>query len=376
MREILLLLISCTRTKVRSVLLFLYIVMVLVFVKRKNLMQNFRIKGVNASLQRLQRIETRVIIYAKYRTGSTFASEFFVKHDKSFFVFEPLLSVYRSVGDARLRDVSVDILKDLLQCKIYNSIYHELINNTMPTFETFCHPDAAQPACSQSIDIDMILSKAELVCRESKFKIIKTTRVNHLHDLAKFMAEGVKVVHLIRDPRGIFTSRGRLPRGLKKSNSKNFQDEVNAFCQVGLSDLYFIEKFVHKENYYFVRFEDLAFFPMQEGHLLYDYIDIQPTHNLSNWMKNVDIGNKTPWKSQPISRKDAFTTNRTNSAYSSQSWREIITKGKLYVIQKVCQEFMDKTGYIPIEFEKVMKYSVPALRSVRLDRLRNYTPYT
>ena len=346
--------------------------MLLFFVGQQAGIKNFpALKGTQSLLQRVHYNVTRVIIYAKYRTGSTYTSEFFVKHDESFFMFEPLMP---RADTEKTFTVPIDVLRDLFQCKIINSIHRKMINNAWLEFNTFCHPDANQPACDKSKSHAQSLSKAESVCKGAKFKIIKVIRVDHLRDLAKFMAEGVKVIHLIRDPRGYISSQDHLLRGSNRHKRENYQERAVNFCQTELNDLNFISNFAHKENYHLVRYEDLAFFPMEEGHLLYDYLDIAPTRNLTDWMEYIEIGNKSPWKVRQLHKGDAFSTNRMNSAYTSQSWREQITKRKLYAVQYLCRDFMAKTGYIPVEFRNIRNYSIPALRSINPDRIRKYTP--
>ena len=326
--------------------------------------------------QTVQFNETRVIIYAKYRTGSTYASEFFVKHNESFFVFEPLMSRYINVDSGTPVNLPTTVLKEVFQCNIVNSTYRNLMRDAQLKYEIFCHPDVNQPACDKSSSLVQSLSRAELVCKKSKFKVIKVIRVNHLRDLERFMAEGVKVIHLIRDPRGVIASQDRhILQCSKKFKQDYYPERVDNFCQTGLDDLNFIDSYAHKKNYHLVRYEDLAFFPVEEGHLLYEYIDIKLSPDVLDWMKNISPGNKLPWKGQRVKRiKDLYTTKRANSAFASQAWRERITNTKLHVIQGLCRDFMNKTGYTPLTFETVKNYSIPALRSIYPGRLRKYTP--
>ena len=202
-------------------------VMLLFFLERRTKIQNFpMMTGTMTPMHYLQS-ETRVIIYANYRTGSTYTSEFLVKHNKSFFMFEPLVPRYVNVDNGEPVTVPTDILGDLLQCNIVSSTYRKFASNIWLTQWTFCHPDPARPACYRSKSPEQALSRAELVCKASTFKIIKVIRVNHLRDLAKFMTEGVKVIHLIRDPRGFITSQDHALRGTRRDKPMNYQKVVN-----------------------------------------------------------------------------------------------------------------------------------------------------
>ena len=49
--------------------------------------------------------------------------------------------------------------------------------------------------------------QAEKVCQESANIVTKIIRVKYLADILPLLEEGIKIVHLIRDPRGILTSR-------------------------------------------------------------------------------------------------------------------------------------------------------------------------
>ena len=370
---------SVSRMKIYThiAIILLFVVMLSLFLGEQSLLRHYStMNGAESYPRPPQPSETRVIIYAKYRTGSTYTSEFLVKHDLSFYMFEPLRPGYIDALSGKSVDVPLDILEDLFQCKIINSSYLEWVRRAWFGYSTFCHPDVKQPACSGHTSFERTVNNAELVCKMSTFKVIKVIRVYHLRDLAKFMAQGVKVIHLIRDPRGIFTSRDQLYSGSNQEQQKVFLERVHNLCEAGVDDLDFIHNFVHKENYHVVRYEDLAFFPVEEGTRLYDFIDITPTRKVSDWMTDVEISNKGPWNNTLRQQRKAgsFNTERDNSAYSSQSWRENISKDTLNVIQHSCQVFMNKTAYIPLKIEAVRDYSIPALQSIRPDRMRKYTP--
>ena len=331
-----------------------------------------QMNGIRTYLHQQRENETRVVIYAKYRSGSTFASEFFLKHNKSFHVFEPLHS-------KNTQKVPIAILDDLFQCNISNSSYRKFISDGWYSRYAYCHPDHSQKACTERGSVDKSLSHTEQVCKGSTFKVIKVIRVDHLRDLAKFMEQGVKVIHLVRDPRGIFTSRDQLSDHSSQDSEKTFPNKVIKFCENGVDDLYFIKDFLHKKNYYLVRYEDLAFFPQKEGRLLYDFMNVEVANGLMDWIKSVEIGNKLTWNSlslRKLRRSHPYQTSRGNSAYTSQFWREQITEGNLNTIQHFCEDFMNKLGYIALDFERVQSYSIPALQSVPKYPIRKYVPNT
>ena len=84
------------------------------------------------------------------------------------------------------------------------------------------------------------------------------------------MADGVKIIHLVRDPRGVMSSRLKMDPRLWRDLSV----EAKPYCDEGLKDMEYLETFgniAHKnyykhhilDNYHLVRYEDLARMPVE-----------------------------------------------------------------------------------------------------------------
>ena len=151
----------------------------------------------------------------------------------------------------------------------------------------------------------------ESTCKRHKYtgaKIISLFSIETLTDLLK---QGVKVIHLVRDPRSTWLSRAKITAG--KDRNKPLEDylqtvqnktatdsrQFSNLCKDLEQDLALLEK-VHKEmrsirqknnepnrfeNYKLVRYEDVALYPVTWAKAMYTFLDIPWHTDVHRWIK-------------------------------------------------------------------------------------------
>lgn len=104
------------------------------------------------------------IVYAHYRTGSTFASEFLFRRQDVAFMFEPLyLTKYQDfVSDGQ------NILWDMLNCRFRNESYKR-IDIVWRYYSLFCHINNQTPGCRHGKV--MPLKQIEAHCKQAAMKV-------------------------------------------------------------------------------------------------------------------------------------------------------------------------------------------------------------
>ena len=156
----------------------------------------------------------------------------------------------------------------------------------------------------------ILLGQLENNCRYHKYtgaKIISMNSVAALFDLVK---QGIKVIHLVRDPRSKWLSRAKITAAHDKNTSlddylthiqKGVKDDpalLNAGCISLEKDLTLLEDLhdnahsshydhisahMHK-NYRIVRYEDVALEPVPWAKSMYEFLDIPFHTNVLKWI--------------------------------------------------------------------------------------------
>ena len=149
-------------------------------------------------------------------------------------------------------------------------------------------------------------------------KLISLTSLTSLFDL---MTEGVKIIHLVRDPRSTWLSRAKIAAKREdKSLSDYLQHNVTTKpsyldtrtqCNSHEEDLKLLKFFAsHSDNnsvifknYKLVRYEDIALNPMDSALSLYKFLGIPFHSDVGNWITNNTQGSQ---KKQFAVRKAPF----------------------------------------------------------------------
>jgi len=293
----------------------------------------------------------KVIIYAKYRTGSTFTSEFFFRHRDIAYIFEPLRT--KQVSDV-VKDGN-PILRDMLDCKYSTNNTKRILKWWMDKV-VFCQITGQSPGCIHGKPYST--HSAAQHCQAVTNKVVKVIRIEQVWELEEFFRENVKVVHVLRDPRGIAHSRRKIHR------ANEYWGQIVArtieYCTGALADFLYIQR-QYKKNpdlvrqlYHVVRYEDLAHHPQREMQRLYRFLDITPDKSLQEW---VNLTEKHTESGKEKTGGYAYSTRRANPGYTSTAWREVIDWDTTTTVQRVCAEFMRVTGYNKMTTEKHLRNS-------------------
>ena len=297
------------------------------------------------------------IINSKYRTGSTYTSEFFNQHADMYFLYEPLglVTLYEQLFDP------IKVIKMAMECdipglqKITPEEHWDWIS-----FQLICALNQS-PGCPFP---KYPFAVGEETCRKAKYKATKLIRVEQIEILEPMMYEGYKLVYILRDPRGMMNSRKDLHENLR-SGEQGFVDmymEARQYCANALMDFLYIANKVQAGDTVFqdqlliIRYEDLAQYPMEGVKQIYDFLGIPADENVRKWAYDQEMriaGNVTLKKKE---WQDPFNTDRDNPAKVAERWRG---KSGLYwqkvrLIQLACREFMSVTGYLDVPSEEAM----------------------
>ncbi|XP_022090654.1 carbohydrate sulfotransferase 3-like [Acanthaster planci] len=304
------------------------------------------------------------------RTGSSFIGEIFGRNSDVFYLFEPgqsLLTELHSQGALFLRPIYMDMLSALFHCNTSSlNFYMKCLSRHHPfevrkkvprLFDLVCYKwPAARPgiAC-RKIDAELFERK----CREKRHIAVKSIRIWDIGMFQPLIQDGnvkLKVVHLVRDPRGMTASRvlamNFVDSTINKLEAGSFTDEMQLYLMEYCS--YSIDNkeigYYHPEyrnNYFLLRYEDMALDPERVTQLIYNFtgFDAVP-ENVSKWIA----------ENTKAEKPGIYSTTRVSSmAY--QSWRTKIDFKTAKAIEKIgrCAEMMEHFGYLPVRDESHLK---------------------
>lgn len=332
--------------------------------------------------------KTHVLILATTRSGSSFVGQLFNQHFDVFYLFEPLYHVQYTL---------IPKLRSLYDCDLYfleNYIKPQPVNHTTDRLfrrgasKALCSP----PVCESLGAVDLHLEEGDCVkkcgslnltlatesCREHGHVAIKTVRVPEVSDLRALVEDprlNLKVIQLVRDPRGILASRsetfrdtyrlwriwdgtGRKPYNLDVTQLTTVCEDFWNSVSTGLNRPPWL-----KGKYMLVRYEDLARNPMKKTEEIYDFLGIPMDSNVERWIQNNTRGDRS-------SSKHKYGTVR-NSAATAEKWRFRLSYEIVAFTQHACQQVLAQLGYKTAGSEEELKNL-----SISLVEERDFLPFS
>lgn len=329
-----------------------------------------------------QQSRKHIIIFATTRSGSSFLGQLFNQHPEVFYLFEPLYHVQQAFtnSSARVkgnldRRALLGAYRDLLH-NLYDCDFNFLENYIKPVprdHETFSffRRGASNALCSKPVceNVPVLeehlcakkckavnLTLASKACHARRHIAIKTVRIPEINDIRTLAEDprlNLKIIHLVRDPRGILTSRigtftdqfrswkiwnrtGRKPHSVDLSHVTTTCEDLSKSAEMGFSRPSWL-----KGKYMLVRYEDLARYPVRKAKEIYQFIGLDWERNVHRWILQNTNGSVSTGNYK-------FTTSR-NSAETAESWRLRLCFSIVQSIQDLCNNTLVQLGYQLVE---------------------------
>jgi len=325
-----------------------------------NIVDNIRV-GHNVPVESARQI----LIATTWRSGSTFLGDLLNHYKGTFYYFEPL-HYYSKIKDLSKVQNETSFLKSLYTCK-FNSdnlgfLHHVSQGPNKFLFEN--HNFRLWKTCHNLLPNDLMCFMPDYlnrVCPLFPIKLIKTVRfrVKNVEELLQDSAMNLKVVVLVRDPRGVYNSRSS---GAVKTWCKK---DLCADPEVGCRDLNSdIQAAFDLEERYpgrvkLVRYEDLSMFPEDTSMDMLSFLDLPYTDGIADYIashtskeKMKVVKNKKTHKKE---RKQNPYGTAKNSSATAFAWRDKMGFKKTTNIQEACQVPMAKLGYKLVLNEEDMR---------------------
>ncbi|XP_072013679.1 carbohydrate sulfotransferase 1-like [Amphiura filiformis] len=309
----------------------------------------------------------RVIIVTQMRSGSSFTGELFNHNDDFFYLFEPLSDLApKFLGNGTTENIHTYIerpLVDLIQCNFKDlpGMWWNINGFTALHQCAYSRQIQATPLCnlSKPIKNSVSLSKKENpihilenLCYGKKhvaLKVIKLENINYLENIFKNVSMDVKIIHLVRDPRGTFNSRNKLCDILP--HEKYCRNVSYCCARLERNTNIWLDTPMWLQNkYMLIRYEDLAMEPLLYAEKIYNFLNIQLPNSVRDWINGHTQSNYG----------DEWSHTR-NSSQVATRWRNELSLSSVLDIQSRCQLVMNRLGYKTVTTEEMLRnwnYSV------------------
>lgn len=274
-----------------------------------------------------------------------------------------------------------DLLRSIFQCdfavmEAYLPEHHNVSSLFMWSHSrALCSPPACtltprnqisnQTQCFQACDARGLL-RVEEACGTYSHVVLKEVRFFELESLYPLLQDpslDLRIIHLVRDPRAVVRSREESAKAFVSDNTVVLEQrsipaaevQYQVMQEICRSHVRINERAILKPppflkgRYKMVRYEDVARNPLGEITAMYDFVGLDMTRQLEEWIYKATHGKGKG------SKKEAFKITSRNAADVSQAWRTALPHNKVRRIQEVCKGAMSLLGYRTVNSEKEQK---------------------
>ncbi|XP_011501740.1 PREDICTED: carbohydrate sulfotransferase 4-like isoform X3 [Ceratosolen solmsi marchali] len=290
----------------------------------------------------------RSVILTTWRSGSTFLGDILNSHPANFYHYEPLLHFgIIQIRDPPLSDEALENLDSMFKCD-YSSLerYLSFGRNSHPW--VFNHNTYLWKQCQLHKRICWDNRFVTKFCKLFPFQSMKIVRLR-LQPMEKFLEQnelGVKIVLLIRDPRGVLQSRKH--RDWCPSEPDCF--DPTALCSDMVSDYNTAARFskLYPNTFRVIRYEDLSVDPYSHTEKLFEFYGLHFHENVQRFLDThtkTDIG--------------GLSSTFRNSKAAPFHWRNDLDFEEVEEIQQECNLAMKLWGYVFALNETHQRYFDP-----------------
>ncbi|RXG57855.1 Carbohydrate sulfotransferase 5 [Armadillidium vulgare] len=282
----------------------------------------------------------RVLIVSTWRSGSTFLGDIFNSYPAAFYSFEPLHMKYRNKHLQKGEDIAeaLSFIKDIFTCNI--TFHHEYMKYLREYQYVLVHNKFMWNSCYANRAYCFDPNFMSQICQLTPLNVMKTVRLGLL-PVDKLLSDktlNLKVIHLVRDPRGSLHSRIKLPW----CKSKICRDPKTV-CDSLYTDLKLSDSFLKKypERFQVIRYEDLSLNPRNVSEKILQFAGLHFHRGTENFLKEHTELDDSKRNHKKIG---AYTTFR-DSQKTPFHWRESFSFPQTNYIQKMCKKALDVLGF-------------------------------
>ncbi|XP_042206391.1 putative mediator of RNA polymerase II transcription subunit 26 isoform X2 [Homarus americanus] len=273
----------------------------------------------------------RVIIVSTWRSGSSYLGDLLRAYPGTFFSYEPLHHLLKNLHlqDGPLVEEVLKLLRDILTCDYSKlDVYVNYMRNNTFLVD---HNTRLWNSCAMNRALCFDKDYISEACKYAPVNVLKTVRMglSPAIQLLQDTSLDVRVIHLVRDPRGCLHSR----RKLSWCHSQACSDPETV-CKDLLTDLKLSEtvKANFPDRYLMVRYEDMGLQPGKKAREIFKFLQLSYNKYVATFVKDHTTPNR---KTKRRGNGSPYSTFRDSRA-TTFAWRGDLNFTTVEAIQDVC----------------------------------------
>ena len=281
-----------------------------------------------------------ILIISTFRSGSSFLGELINSYPGSFYSFEPL----RPLVNRDSNESKPELIESLFQCR-FPSKYLKILNCLLVDGKTedVCFMPRNWRVWSACQHDTLLCSNADFVNRICSFSTIRLAKVVRMRIkefepflVARSRLLDWKIVYLIRDPRGIMSSRMETTwcESQRVPNCSSLQN----FCNELEDDLIRIERLnkTYPGLFRVVQFENLTADIGAETKRLFEFLELPMTRSVRSFLNTHTDSDRE--------NENTLATFRHTKRVASQ-WKTRLTQEMITLATNTCQSLLQKLHF-------------------------------
>ncbi|XP_060069983.1 carbohydrate sulfotransferase 1-like [Ylistrum balloti] len=317
---------------------------------------------------------TSILLLTYLRSGSSLTADIVQQVPAVFYAYEPLKPYLRLAG--RKEDFGYYSMNGI--CSIFNIscrppsqkseeaqvVIDDIVRYYQCDLDSFIRPFLWSSSGKSVVSYKSCIKTSakfktfERICQAkctNSAKSLKTIRLSM--DIVEKLMErltNLKVIHLLRDPRGMIRSR---QKGGFVNKSMNLTTVAGSVCHRFEQDIEIATELRRKypgrlKTYLY---EQIAEHPKLASESLFKFLGLTAPSNFYEWLHNHTAAGNT---------SSFYGTSRPNSTVTANAWRRTLPYSDVIKIDKECLNYYKYTGILSAESEKMLKDLNFPLRSL------------
>ncbi|KAH6923100.1 hypothetical protein HPB50_021536 [Hyalomma asiaticum] len=293
-------------------------------------------------------MKKRILLIAYFRSGSSFLGGLLSStSNRTFFSYEPLSLLSTA---ERLKPQTaprgLEILANHLTCHFLPMADYLAV--APKRWNHYAYNVFLMKLCGRKVKVCLNPQFMADVCRRSPIQVVKVTRLSVVQVLQwlRFNAPlrgNLKVVYLVRDPRGVISSRNVMSWCRKSAKCMN----ASSLCREMNEDLDAFEELgeLLPKAAVRVRYEDIAKSADKESKALFDALGLEFSAGVKDFLRTHTVANDTKLLRNP------YSTVR-HSSINVLKWTKKLKWNRVKEIQNACAPVLKRLGYKVFPNEK------------------------
>ncbi|XP_068247579.1 carbohydrate sulfotransferase 3-like [Palaemon carinicauda] len=279
-------------------------------------------------------VKVIVLVGSTARSGTSFLGELLSQFDNVLYLFEPELYIRAKTREMVSQETGIPLLKDMIYCRISNE-FAQWLKTRSSSSNIFRHP-VTKLNC-RNWSSCLVPSRLQNACREEHIRVMKVIRIRMMwmRPLLDDPQVDLKVIHLVRDPRGSLYSMAK---------NQLHKLDPGYYCPLIEDDILQTPKLMQEYpgKVMGITYEQLCLDPIGKATEIWRFLVGENDAELSpKWAAYMESHVSRAAEKRRVA---VYGTVR-NTTEQYQAWRTAITERALLEIEANCQSVLSKLGY-------------------------------